>query len=89
MTEKELQLLGFYQEGYLDFDGEYHYYVYDIVRGLSLISNSNDEVAEDGEWFVEFFDTEPEIRFTEFGEVQALINLLQSKIIKKSEKISD
>lgn len=97
MTEKEIQLLGFekQEDGGIEitddesgqFSGlwiehEFHYYTYDIAMGLSLISNSNDEVGEDGEWFVEIFNTEPAIRFTEFGEVQALINLLQSKIIK-------
>jgi len=96
MTEKELQLLGFEKQedagievsddqGGQWVENEFHYYTYDIVHGLSLISNSNDEVAEDGEWFVEFFDTEPSIRFTEFAEVQALINLLQSKILKDKQ----
>lgn len=85
MTEKEIQMLGFEREGYMDHDGEFHYYVYDIVRGFSLISNSNDKVGEDGQWFVEIFDTEPAIRFTEFGEVQALINLLQSRIVKDKQ----
>ena len=100
MTEKELQLLGFEkqedagievsddesgQHSGLWVEHEFHYYTYDIAMGLSLISNSNDEVAEDGEWFVEFFDTEPSIRFTEFAEVQALINLLQSRIIKDKQ----
>jgi len=100
MTEKELQLLGFEKQedagievsddesgqfSGLWVEHEFHYYTYDIAMGLSLISNSNDEVAEDGEWFVEFFDTEPSIRFTEFAEVQALINLLQSRIIKDKQ----
>jgi hypothetical protein len=93
MTEKEIQLLGFekQEDGGIELsdDGsglwiehEFHYYTYDIAMGLSLISNSNDQVGEDGKWFVEVFNTEPAIRFTEFGEVQALINLLQSRIVK-------
>jgi hypothetical protein len=93
MTEKEIQLLGFEKqedggieisddEGGLWIEHEFHYYTYDIAMGLDLISNSNDQVGEDGEWFVEVFNTEPAIRFTKFGEVQALINLLQSRIIK-------
>jgi len=85
VTEKEIQLLGFEREGYSDFDRDFHYYVYDVVHGFSLISNSNDEVGEDGKWFVEIFNTEPAIRFTEFGEVQALINLLQSRIVKDKQ----
>ena len=96
MTEKEIQLLGFekQEDGGIELsdDGsglwiehEFHYYTYDIAMGLSLISSSNDEVGEDGKWFVEIFNTEPAIRFTEFGEVQALINLLQSRIIKDKQ----
>ena len=96
MTEKEIQLLGFEKqedggiEVYDDLGGmwiedEFYYYTYDIVDGFELISNTNNEVGEDGKWFVEIFNTEPAIRFTEFGEVQALINLLQSRIIKDKQ----
>jgi hypothetical protein len=96
MTEKEIQLLGFEKqedggielsddESGLWIEHEFHYYTYDIAMGLDLISNSNDQVGEDGEWFVEVFNTEPAIRFTEFGEVQALINLLQSRIVKDKQ----
>jgi hypothetical protein len=96
MTEKELQLLGFEKqedggievsddEGGLWIEDEFHYYTYDIVNGLTLISNSNDEVGEDGQWFVEIFNTESSIRFTGFGEVQAFINLLENKIVKKED----
>jgi hypothetical protein len=91
MTEKEIQLLGFEKqedggievsddEGGLWIEDEFYYYTYDIVDGFELISSSNNEVGEDGQWFVEIFNTEPSIRFTEFGEVHALINLLQSRI---------
>lgn len=94
MTEKEIQLLGFekQEDGGIELsddengvwvEDEFHYYTYDIVNGLTLISSSNDEIGEDGQWFVEIFNTEPSIRFTEFGEVQALINLLERRIIKK------
>jgi hypothetical protein len=96
MTEKEIQLLGFEKqedggieisddEGGLWIENEFYYYTYDIAMGLDLISNSNDQVGEDGKWFVEVFNTEPAIRFTEFGEVQALINLLQSRIVKDKQ----
>jgi len=94
MTEKEIQLLGFEKQedggievsdddGGLWVEDEFYYYTYDIVDGFELISSSNNEVGEDGQWFVEIFNTEPSIRFTEFGEVQALINLLQNRIIKR------
>ena len=96
MTEKELQLLGFEKQedggievsddlGGMWIEDEFYYYTYDIAMGLSLISSSSYEVGEDVKWFVEIFNTEPAIRFTEFGEVQALINLLQSRIIKDKQ----
>jgi len=80
MTEKELQLLGFQRE-HMDEDDDYYYYL-DIVNGLGLISCTSFE-GQEKEWYVEIFNTEPSIRFTEFGEVQALINLLESRIVKK------
>ena len=96
MTEKEIQLLGFekQEDGGIELsddengvwvEDEFHYYTYDIVNGLTLISSSSDEIGEDGQWFVEIFNTGPSIRFTEFGEVQALINLLESRIVKKED----
>jgi hypothetical protein len=82
MTEKQIQLLGFeanYDDGNGNWD-KYHYYTY-YVGGLELQSNASDEVKPNSsEWYVEF--TRSAIRFTEFGEVQALINLLESRKIK-------
>ena len=94
MTEREIQLLGFEKQedggievsddlGGLWIEDEFHYYTYDIVNGFTLISSSSDKIGEDGQWFVEIFNTEPSIRFTEFGEVQALINLIEKRIINK------
>ena len=84
MTEKQIQLLGF--EMNIDDGGgswnKYHYYSYTVAQGLQFISNASDEIKEDEQWFIEVFNTDPVIRFTEFGEVQALINLLTSKIVK-------
>lgn len=83
MTEKQIQLLGFERNDEEDlYDNNYRYYSYTVARGFQFISNSSDEVGEDGQWYVEFFNSEPTIRFTEFGEVQALINLLTSRIVK-------
>ena len=94
MTEREIQLLGCkkhsekgtavkdLETGEQWTDDAFYYYTYTIAQGFEFISNASDEVGKDGEWFVEFFDSDPIIRFTEFGEVQALINLLTSKIIK-------
>ena len=81
MTEREVQLLGFKRNEYSDWDGDYYYYSYEIAKGFGFISSGSDEIDETGEWFVNFFDSYPTIRFTEFGEVQALINLITSRIV--------
>ena len=92
MTEQDLIDLGFTkevdpgvqcsdQDGNEWIEDEYHYYVYDLVIGLGLISCANVN-AMDGEWFVELFDTWPEIRFTDKEEVRSLIDLLKSRIVK-------
>jgi hypothetical protein len=84
MTEREIQLLGFeikYDDGDGNWD-KYHYYTYEVSKGLQFISNASDEVKEGEEWFVEFLDTEFKIRFHKFGEIQSLINLLEKHLIK-------
>ena len=81
MTEKQIQLLGF-EVNHDDGGGlwdKYYYYSY-YIGGLYLQSNASDEVTPhscNSEWYVEFLGSA--IRFTEFGEVQALINLLESR----------
>jgi hypothetical protein len=82
MTEREIQLLGFQKEEMKEHEeDESYYYALDIVDGLAFITRSNEEIKDDN-WYVEVFNTDPAIRFTEFGEVQALINLLTSRIVK-------
>jgi hypothetical protein len=82
MTEREIQLLGFSKEEMKEHDeDDTYYYALDIVDGLTFISRSNDEIIND-EWYVEVFNTDPNIRFFSFGEVQSLINLLTSRIVK-------
>ena len=94
MTEKELQLLGFTKEvehgtecsnesGKKWIEDAYHYYVYTVTKGLEFISNASDEVGNDGQWSVEFFETEIPVIFYNFEEVQALINLLEKAKIQK------
>ena len=82
MTERELTLLGFKIEliGEYDEDDSY-YYVLDIVNGITFITPTNEEIKND-EWYVELFDTDPSIRFDSFGQVQGLINTLNSAIVK-------
>lgn len=83
MTERELTLLGFKSEEIKEHDeDDSYYYVLDIVDGLTFITPTNEEI-KDGKWYVEVFNTDPQIRFTEFGEVQGLINQLTKAIIKK------
>jgi hypothetical protein len=83
MTERELILLGFKSEEIKEHDeDDSYYYALDIVDGLTFISPTNEEI-KDGEWYVEIFNTDPLIRFNEFGELQGLINQLTSRIVKK------
>ena len=83
MTERELILLGFKSEDIKEHeDDDSYYYVLDIVDGITLITPTNEEIKE-GDWYVEFFNTDPLIRFDGFGEVQALINTLTKAIVKK------
>lgn len=82
MTERELILLGFKSEEIREHDDDdSYYYVLDIVDGLTFITPTNEEIKEDN-WYVEFFNTDPTLRFNEFGEVQALINQLTLAIVK-------
>jgi hypothetical protein len=82
MTERELILLGFKSEEIKEHDeDESYYYALDIVDGVTLITPTNEEI-KDGDWYVEIFNTDPLIRFYEFGETQALINTLTKAIVK-------
>ena len=82
MTEREVILLGFISEELKEHEeDESYYYALDIVDGLTFITRTNEEIKDDN-WYVEVFNTDPAIRFTEFGEVQALINLLTNRIVK-------
>lgn len=82
MTEREIQLLGFtcWTD---DSDPEvpFHYYTYTVASGIEFITNSNDE-TENGDWWVDLFETDPAIRFYKFEEVQNLINILEKHLIK-------
>lgn len=82
MTEKEVQLLGFEREEYGDWDGDHHYYAYEITNGMSFISSASDEAEKDGQWYVDVFNTQDPIRFYKFEEVQSLINMLEKHLIK-------
>ena len=82
MTERELILLGFKSEEMREHeDDETYYYVLDIVDGITFITQTNDEIRDD-EWYVEFFNTDPSVRFHDFKEVQSLMNQLRNAIVK-------
>lgn len=82
MTEKEIQLLGFEKEDLNQFDGDdTYYYALDIVDGLTFITPTSDEITND-DWYVDFFNTDPIIRFYKFEDVQTLINKLTNAIVK-------
>jgi hypothetical protein len=83
MTEKEIELLRFEKEFTSEDEGDDdYYYALDIVDGLTLITNCKSE-EKGGQWQVEIFNTNPNIVFHQYGEVQSLLNLLESRIVKK------
>jgi hypothetical protein len=82
MTEREIILLGFKSQLINEHDeDDSYYYVLDIVNGLTFITPTNEEI-NNNEWYVEFFNTDPLIRFDSFGKLQGLINTLNSAVVK-------
>jgi len=73
MKEQDIIDLGFTKE----FGDNFYYYTYDFASGFSLITQASDEVV-DNEWFVEIFETNPTIRFTNKGLVEALIIIINN-----------
>jgi len=80
MKEQDIIDLGFQKEIGHDGIGEFYYYVYDFGRGLSLISNANDEPV-DSKWFVDVFE-EDNIRFTTKEDLEIFIN-----VVNKNKKL--
>ena len=62
----------------------FHYYTYDFSdsRGLSLISNSNDEAEKEKQWSVEIFDYD-NILFTDAEKVLEFINIIKQNTHEK------
>lgn len=84
MTEKELTLLGMEKQEMSEFDGEEnpdYYYSKQLVTGLDFITNAKSECKNE-DWYVEFFDTNPSVRFYNFAEVQGLFNKIEKNIVK-------
>jgi hypothetical protein len=61
------------QSGY---ENDWHYYTYDFTRGFGLITSDSDEAEKIGEWYVEFFEAEQEIRFTDASKLQYLMEII-------------
>lgn len=81
MTEREIELLGMRKENINEYEGDdSYYYVLDLVNGLTFITECNTQV-ENNDWNVDVFNTEPTIRFTNFAEVQGLLNKLSKAIV--------
>jgi hypothetical protein len=74
MKEQDIIDLGFKKEFGHNIFEEFYYYVYDFGRGLSLISNANDEPV-DNKWFVDVFE-EDNIRFTTKEDLEIFINIV-------------
>lgn len=88
MKEEELVQLGFERvnvppEEAGDEKG-FHYYTYDFSdsRGLSLISNSNDEAEKAGQWVVEIFDYD-NITFTDVEKVLEFTTIIKQNTNEK------
>lgn len=78
MTEQELQSLGFEKQ---TTEEGWYYYTCTVTRGFEFITNASDEI-KDGNWEVEFFESQPTIRFTEPDDLRHLINLITNNIVK-------
>jgi len=70
MKEQDIIDLGFTKK----FGDNFYYYTYDLVRGLSLITQASDEVV-DNKWVVEVFETST-IRFADKKPVETLIKII-------------
>lgn len=85
MTQTDLLELKFKKE-YSE-DKDWHYYVYDLTDGVTLISPASDEVVDDN-WFVCIYEwqrkccskrmeTSPEVEFNDLKELKQFINLVE------------
>ena len=85
MTERELELLGFEKQVVLDEESgngyDFYFYLKRVV-GLVFSSCASEEV-EDNQWSVHIIDTNT--KWKEFGEVQALFNLLEKHKLEWEE----
>ena len=87
MTEGEIQKLGFDKEiispKESGMDDNFHYYTYKIATGVEFITPANDEIENDNGWYVEFFDSDPKIRFNDSRDLQIVINIIEKSKVKR------
>jgi len=86
MNQRELKKLGFKKQNISaedSGDASFYYYTMDVVEGIHLITPADDEIVN-GKWYVEFFDTTPQIRFYEYD---SLFNFI--KILEKNKVVLD
>ncbi len=82
MTEQQLIKLGFEKNPIESYTEEDYYYFYPLVGEMGLISCVLSDVT-DGKWFVDVFDSNPTIRYDEYGDVMDLINAFKKgKIVR-------
>ena len=87
MKEQDLIELGFERTDVTAEESGYgydwHYYAHDLGRGYSLlISNDSKEAENEGEWYVDFFFDDENIRFTSKEDTQQFIQLVKRNTIK-------
>ncbi len=82
MTEKQLIELGFEKQEESDGVDSYYYYTLTIAQGFEFISCANDETDHEDDWCVEFFDSNPTIRWKDAQDIKVLINA-----INKGERV--
>ena len=83
IKEKDFEELGFEKEvswDLIDGEPEFYYYIKDITKGLTFITNTDDESRDDG-WYVEFFNTDIPVRYYDLDTVKNLFKLIEDNII--------
>ena len=83
IKEKDFEELGFEKEvswDLIDGEPEFYYYIKDITKGLTFITNTDDEARDDG-WYVEFFNTDIPVRYYDLDTVKNLFKLIEDNII--------
>lgn len=82
MTERQLLDLGFEKQEEDDGVDGYYYYTLSIAHGFEFITCSNDETDHEDDWCVEFFESNPTIRWTDAEDVRLLL-----EVINKGERL--